>query len=108
MIIYKGYNVYPQPLEEILCSHPQVAQAAVVGRPDPDAGEIPAAFIVRRNLAPADESADIALVDDVMAFVASKVAPYQKIRSVYLVDELPATPTGKIVKNELRARLGKE
>lgn len=108
MIIYKGYNVYPQPLEEILCSHPGVAQAAVVGRPDPDAGEVPVAFIVRRTPGPADETPDKALADEVMAFVASAVAPYQKVRSVYVVDELPATPTGKIVKNELRARLEKE
>ncbi|MFF8955396.1 class I adenylate-forming enzyme family protein [Streptomyces sp. NPDC014894] len=48
MLIYKGYNVYPQPLEELLCSHPAIAQASVVGRPHPEFGEIPVGFVVLR------------------------------------------------------------
>ncbi|HLS34281.1 MAG TPA: AMP-binding protein, partial [Brevibacterium sp.] len=48
MLLYKGYNVYPRELEDILGSHPRVAQAAVVGRPDADVGEVPIAFVVHR------------------------------------------------------------
>ncbi|MEU2506577.1 class I adenylate-forming enzyme family protein [Streptomyces sp. NPDC007863] len=101
MIIYKGYNVYPQPLEEILCSHPAVAQAAVVGAPSANAGEIPAAFVVLRpGVAEADE-----LADELMVYVAERVAPYQKVRDLRVVDFLPLTPTGKILKTALRDRL---
>ncbi|MEW5628442.1 class I adenylate-forming enzyme family protein [Streptomyces hydrogenans] len=101
MIIYKGYNVYPQPLEEILCSHPVVAQAAVVGAPSANAGEIPAAFVVLR---PGVEEAD-ELADELMEYVAERVAPYQKVRDLRVVDFLPLTPTGKILKSALRDQL---
>lgn len=100
MIIYKGYNVYPQPLEEILCGHPAVAQAAVVGAPSESAGEIPVAFVVLRS--PAAEAEGLA--DDLMSYVAEQVAPYQRVRSVHLVGSLPLTPTGKVLKSALRDR----
>ncbi|MFC9386976.1 class I adenylate-forming enzyme family protein [Streptomyces venezuelae] len=103
MIIYKGYNVYPQPLEEILCTHPAVAQAAVVAGRSESAGEIPVAFVVLR---PGVEPAD-GLADEVMAHLAEQVAPYQKVRAVHVVDALPLTPTGKILKTDLRDRLAK-
>ncbi|MFJ6805801.1 class I adenylate-forming enzyme family protein [Streptomyces anulatus] len=104
MIIYKGYNVYPQPLEEMLCGHPAVAQAAVVGVPSRSAGEIPAAFVVLR---PGIEAAD-GLADELMGHVAEQVAPYQKVRVLRVVESLPLTPTGKILKTELRERLAGE
>ncbi|MGW8887462.1 class I adenylate-forming enzyme family protein [Streptomyces sp. NPDC055749] len=104
MIIYKGYNVYPQPLEEMLCGHPAVAQAAVVGVPSASAGEIPAAFVVLR---PGVEAAD-GLADELMGHVAEQVAPYQKVRVLRVVESLPLTPTGKILKTELRERLAGE
>ncbi|MFC9386960.1 class I adenylate-forming enzyme family protein [Streptomyces venezuelae] len=101
MIIYKGYNVYPQPLEEILCSHSAVAQAAVVGAPSETAGEVPVAFVVLRpGVVPTD-----GLADELMAHVADQVAPYQKVRAVHIVEALPVTPTGKILKSALRQRL---
>lgn len=106
MILYKGYNVYPQPLEEILCAHPAVAQAAVVGAPSETAGEIPVAFVMLRPGTPAEGPTNAQLETEIMAHVATKVAPYQKIRAVYIVDALPLTPTGKILKSELRSRLG--
>ena len=99
MVIYKGYNVHPQPLEEILCSHPDIAQAAVVGRKDTDAGEIPVGFVV---LAP-DAQSHPGLADQVMAYVAERVAPYQKVRELHVIDSLPVTPTGKVLKSDLRA-----
>lgn len=106
MIIYKGYNVYPQPLEEILCSHPAVAQAAVVGEPSKTAGEIPVAFVMLRPGTTAEPRPDADLEAEIMAYVETKVAPYQKIRSLHIVEALPLTATGKILKSELRDRLG--
>ncbi|MEV6697463.1 class I adenylate-forming enzyme family protein [Streptomyces sp. NPDC051453] len=108
MLIYKGYNVYPQPLEELLCSHPAVAQASVVGRQAPEVGEIPVGFVVLRPDFAAEAERGQAFLDEVKAHVAANVAPYQKIRELYVVDALPLTPTGKILKTELRDRLRPE
>jgi long-chain acyl-CoA synthetase len=101
MIIYKGYNVYPQPLEEILCSHPAVAQAAVVGAASDTAGERPVGFVV---LDPGT-SADDDLVAELIAYVADRVAPYQRVRELRVVEALPRTATGKILKSALREEL---
>lgn len=105
MIIYKGYNVYPQPLEEILCSHPAVVQAAVVGRPSPQAGEIVTAFVVLSPEVQASGGLDAVLESDISDYVAAKVAPYQKIRALHAVQSLPLTATGKVLKSELRRQL---
>ncbi|WP_329113732.1 AMP-binding protein [Streptomyces sp. NBC_01465] len=99
MLIYKGYNVYPGPLENILREHPAVAQASVVGRPHPEHGEIPVAFVSLKT--DADEPAS---AEELIAYVAERVAPYQRVREVVLVDELPLSATGKILKTELRRR----
>ncbi len=106
MLLYKGYNVYPRELEDILSAHPNVAQAAVIGRPDADVGEIPIAFIVHRPDASAPDAtpgeADaLALMD----WFAGQVLPYQKVREVHFVDVLPTSTAGKVLKTELRARL---
>ncbi|WP_370617708.1 class I adenylate-forming enzyme family protein [Mumia sp. Pv 4-285] len=101
LIIYKGYNVYPQPLEEILCSHPAVYQAAVVGQHSEAVGEIPVGFVVLR---PGAQSYD-GLAEEIMAHLADKVAPYQRVREVHVLEALPVTPTGKIRKVDLRERL---
>lgn len=101
MIIYKGYNVYPQPLEEILCAHPSVAQAAVVAGSDTDTGEIPVAFLVLR---PGVTDSD-AVAQEAAAMVAERVAPYQKVRAVHVIDAMPLTDTGKVLKSALRERL---
>ncbi|QDY80197.1 class I adenylate-forming enzyme family protein [Streptomyces qinzhouensis] len=108
MLIYKGYNVYPQPLEDVLCSHPAVSQASVVGRPDPVAGEIPVAFVVLEPSARDRAEHAEAFVDELLAHVAERVAPYQRVREARLVDALPLTPTGKVLKTELRRRLTAE
>ncbi|MEU2506606.1 AMP-binding protein [Streptomyces sp. NPDC007863] len=102
MLIYKGYNVYPGPLENILREHPAVAQASVVGRPHPEHGEIPVAFVSLKEEAAGREPASMA--EDLMAYVAERVAPYQRVRDVVIVDELPLSATGKILKTELRRR----
>ena len=98
MIIYKGYNVYPRELEEILFRHPAVEQCAVVGKPDSDAGEIPVAFL---KLAPGQEVSR----EELMQFLNTEVAAYKKIRDVIFVKEIPISGAGKVLKRELREQL---
>ena len=95
MLIYKGYNVYPTQLEEVLAAHPAVAQVAVIGAPHPDAGEVPVAYVVRR---PGAEASAAELLD----FVAARVAPYQRVRELHFLPALPVSAAGKILKTELR------
>jgi len=98
MLIYKGYNVYPRELEELLFTHPDVANAAVVGRPDLEAGDLPVAFVVLRAGASAT-------VEDLMAHVNDKVTPYKKLREVNLIEAIPVSAAGKVLKRELRVGL---
>ncbi|MFF0816353.1 hypothetical protein ACFYVR_14555 [Rhodococcus sp. NPDC003318] len=98
MLIYKGYNVYPGQLEEILSRHPLVAQASVIGVPAGEAGEIPVAYVVLADQAVPDS----ATADALIAHVAERVAPYQKVREVHFADALPTSAAGKILKTELR------
>ncbi|MEE4496235.1 class I adenylate-forming enzyme family protein [Streptomyces sp. BE230] len=100
MLIYKGYNVYPTPLEELLHQHPAVADASVIGAQDPAAGEIPVAYVVLRDgYEPGGE-----LARELMEFVAGQVAPYAKVREVRFIAQLPVSAAGKILKTELRKR----
>ena len=94
LIIRGGYNVYPREIEEVLYEHPSVREAAVIGMPHPSLGEEVAAVVVAKE----GETLD---VDDVKAFVKGQVAGYKYPRVVWLVDELPKGPTGKILKREL-------
>ena len=93
LIKYKGMQVAPAELEAALLSHPAVADAAVIPRPDVEAGEIPHAFVVLKAPATAEE---------LMAYVASRVAPYKKIRRVDFIDAIPKSPSGKILRRLLR------
>jgi acyl-CoA synthetase (AMP-forming)/AMP-acid ligase II len=95
LIKYKGYQVPPAELEALLLEHPQISDAAVLGRPDEDAGEIPIAFVVADDIEP----------DAVLSFVAERVAPYKKLRGVEFVDEIPKSPSGKILRRELAERM---
>ncbi|MHB8138108.1 MAG: class I adenylate-forming enzyme family protein [Smithellaceae bacterium] len=95
MIIYKGYNVYPKELEEILFTHPAVFQCAVVGRLDEQGGEIPVAFV---QSAPDHQVTGA----EIMNFVNDQVAPYKQIRRVVFVSALPVSMVGKVLKRELR------
>jgi acyl-CoA synthetase (AMP-forming)/AMP-acid ligase II len=93
LIKVNGHQVAPAELEALLATHPLVADAAVVGRPDPERGEIPVAMVVaRKELDP----------EALMAWVAERVAPYKRIREVRLVDAIPRTPAGKILRRLLR------
>lgn len=93
LIKYKGYQVPPAELEAHILAHPKVADAAVIGVRDDDGEEVPKAFVVLKEPATAEE---------LMAFVAARVAPYKKIRRVEFTEEIPKSPTGKILRRLLR------
>ncbi|MDH3733197.1 MAG: 4-coumarate--CoA ligase family protein [Gemmatimonadota bacterium] len=95
LIKYKGYQVPPAELEDLLLSHPSVADAAVIPSPDEESGEVPKAFVV---------SSGEVTEDEIMAFVAERVAPYKKIRLVEFIDEVPKSPSGKILRRILVQR----
>ncbi|HEX7081509.1 MAG TPA: 4-coumarate--CoA ligase family protein [Gammaproteobacteria bacterium] len=95
LIKYKGLQVPPAELEAVLLSHPAVADAAVVPLADEHAGEVPRAFVVRKGEATADE---------LMGYVAERVAPYKKVRRVDFVDAIPKSASGKILRRLLRDR----
>ena len=92
LIKYKGYQVAPAELEAVLLSHPSVADAAVIGSPDEESGEVPKAFVVRK-----DDVSEIALMD----FVGARVAPYKKIRLLEFVESVPKSASGKILRRSL-------
>lgn len=95
LIKYKGQQVSPVELEAVLMSHPKVLDAAVVGVADEDAGELPKGFVVMA--APATP-------EEIMTFVAERVAPYKKIRRLEFVDLIPRTAVGKIERRSLKER----
>jgi acyl-CoA synthetase (AMP-forming)/AMP-acid ligase II len=93
LIKVKGFQVAPAELEGLLRRHPSVADVAVIGVPDETAGEVPKAFIVARGVVTADE---------LIPWVAERVAPHKRIRAVELVGEIPKLPSGKILRRALR------
>ncbi len=95
LIKYKGFQVPPAELEALLLTHPKIADAAVIGVLDEEAGEIPKAFIVT---APGQDLS----AEDVQEFVAGKVASYKKVRIVEFIDEIPKSASGKILRRFLR------
>lgn len=92
LIKYKGYQVAPAELEAVLISNPAVADAAVIGVKDEEAGETPKAFVVARSEISADE---------LMAWVAERVAPYKRIREVEFIQQVPKSASGKILRRVL-------
>ncbi len=92
LIKYKGFQVPPAELEALLITHPNIADVAVIGSPDEEAGELPKAFVVKEG-----EVTDT----EIMEFVADKVAPHKKIRMVEFVDEIPKSASGKILRRVL-------
>ena len=94
MIKYNGFSVSPAEVEAVLFQHPAVADCAVIGKPDAEAGEIPKALIMLR---PGEDVTPEAL----MAFVESRVAGYKKIRDVEFVVSIPKTASGKILRRVL-------
>ena len=97
MIIRGGYNIYPREIEELLFQHPAVVEAAVYGIPDQDLGEEVAVDVVLRPGARITG-------DEIRLFVKEQVAPYKYPRVVRIVEDLPKSHTGKVLKRELRER----
>jgi long-chain acyl-CoA synthetase len=94
LIIRGGYNVYPREVEEVLYEHPAVREVAVVGVPHAELGEEVGAAIALKEGAEADP-------EEIKAFVKEQVAAYKYPRKIWLVDDLPKGPTGKILKREI-------
>jgi long-chain acyl-CoA synthetase len=94
MIKYKGFSVAPAEVEAVLFQHPAVADCAVIGKPDPEAGEIPKAVVMLR---PGEEVSPEML----MAFVESRIAGYKQVREVEFVTMIPKTASGKILRRVL-------
>jgi acyl-CoA synthetase (AMP-forming)/AMP-acid ligase II len=97
LIKYRGYQVPPAELEALLLQHPDVTDAAVVPAPDPNAGEIPKAFVVRT------EGADVT-EGQLMSYVSDRVPSYKKVRRVEFIDEIPRSLSGKILRRVLVER----
>ncbi|MBI5879204.1 MAG: AMP-binding protein [Chloroflexi bacterium] len=94
LIKYKGMQVAPAELEGVLLANPAVADVAVIPSPDEEAGEVPKAFVVLK-------SPGAATPDELMAFVAGRVAPHKKIRRLAIVDSIPKSASGKILRRLL-------
>ncbi len=95
LIKYKGFQVPPAELEALLLTHPAIADAAVVGVPDVEAGELPAGFVVLKPGAQIDAA-------EIMAFVATQVAHYKRLRRLSFIDAIPKSASGKILRRLLR------
>ncbi len=95
LIKYKGFQVPPAELEALLLTHPKVADAAVIGLPDDEAGEIPAAFVVLKD----GQECSAA---ELQEFVAGQVASYKQIRQLTFIDAVPKSASGKILRRLLR------
>ncbi|HWX92954.1 MAG TPA: AMP-binding protein [Terriglobales bacterium] len=98
MIKYKGFPVAPAEVEAVLMEHPAVRDCGVVARPNLEAGEIPCAFVVLREGQPSGD----AMKESLCAFVAERLTSYKQPREVRFVDAVPRTPSGKILRRELR------
>ncbi len=99
MVISGGVNIYPREIEDHLLTHPAILDAAVVGVPDPEWGEALRAFVVLRP-------GHALTADEVGAHCREQLADYKRPRQVVFLDELPRNPTGKVLKRELRDRVG--
>jgi acyl-CoA synthetase (AMP-forming)/AMP-acid ligase II len=92
LIKVNAYQVAPAELEALLATHPRVADAAVIPRPDERAGEVPVAIVVPGGMLDPDE---------LIAWVAERVAPHKRIRAVRLAAQIPRTLSGKILRRVL-------
>ena len=94
VIISGGYNIYPKELENVLYEHPSVLEAAVIGVPDERLGEVPKAYVVRKEGYRVTAS-------ELKQFALERLASYKQIRSIEFIAEIPKTPTGKLMKRKL-------
>jgi long-chain acyl-CoA synthetase len=103
LIVSGGSNIYPREVEEVLLRHPAVAEASVVGRPDPEWGEAVVAFVVARG-APERDLAQLRVELDRLCL--EHIARFKRPREYRFVERLPKNAYGKVVKSELRATIG--
>jgi len=96
MIVAGGVNIYPAEIEKALVEHPAIADAAVIGIPEPDFGEQALAFVVTRP-------GHSVTGPEILEFLDGRLASYKKPRQFEFVDHLPVSPMGKVLKTELRA-----
>lgn len=96
LIKFKGFQVAPAEVEAQLQSHPGVLDAAVIGAPDPEAGEVPLAFVVPKAGAEAG---------DILMFLKDKLAHYKQPSRIVFIDAIPKSPSGKILRRILKDRL---
>ena len=99
LIVSGGSNIYPREVEEVLLKHPAVAEASVVGRPDPEWGEAVVAFVVARGEPPPTAELDRLCLDH--------IARFKRPKEYRFVERLPKNHYGKVVKAELRATIAK-
>lgn len=97
MIIVAGENVYPREVEEVLYSHPNIAEAAVIGIPDKLRGEVPKAFVRLKEGASATPK-------EILLYLKERLAPFKLPKNIALIEAFPKNATGKILKKELRAQ----
>ena len=97
VVISGGSNIYPREVEEVLIAHPGVTEAAVIGAPDPEWGEVVVAFVVAGGSAPTPAELDAHLLD--------RIARFKRPKRYVFLDELPKSSYGKVLKRELRERL---
>ena len=101
MIKYKGFPVAPAEVESVLLEQPDVRDCGVIARPSAEAGEIPCAFVVLREGVAGSQR----LEQEICGFVADRLTHYKQPREVHFVDAVPRTPSGKILRRELRKAL---
>lgn len=95
MILVRGLNVYPREVEDVLQEYPGISEVSVVAKQDPNRGEVPIAFIIAKDGARLNPA-------DITKYCRQRLADYKVPRQVVIKDQLPRTPTGKILKRELR------
>ncbi len=97
MIKYKAFSIAPAELESLLMEHPAVLEAAVIGVPDDEAGEVPKGYVVLR---PGHSVSG----EELITFVNGKLASYKKLHYIEFIDAIPKVPSGKILRRELKER----
>ena len=97
LIKFKGFQVAPAELEALLITHPKVADVAVIGVPDDEAGEIPKAFVT------AAEGTTVTL-EEIQALVSEHLVSYKQVKQLEVIDAIPKSAAGKILRKELRTR----
>ena len=94
MILVSGFNVYPNEVEAALTEHPKVLEVAVIGIEDAHSGEVPKAFVVKKDSS--------LTAEELAAFASERLTGYKRQQSYEFIDELPKTAVGKILRKSLR------